>query len=188
MDPSYVDAIDRDIESGQASKETKQLVQKVRSFHMLRSSLCNNIKVRLNNTVLLEDLYKARGVEQLNTAPEKCICAVSGEVLRPSQGVLLLVNGQKPYTVHKRYKSLLYNFWILVHFPDEIIKGATEWLKTRNWNTRKELRTIEDRVHFVINYNDKMFPKKMYIKLKGIAQYIQREFPTLPINHAHNNQ
>ena len=49
---------------------------------MLRGSLCNHIKARLNNTVLLEDLYKAR-VEQLNVAPEKSICAVSGEVLRP---------------------------------------------------------------------------------------------------------
>lgn len=188
LDPSYVDAIDQKIEYGQASTEIKQLVQKVRAFHMLRGSLCNNIKARLNNTELLDNLYHARGVEQLNVAPEKSICAVSGEILRSSQGVLLLVNGFTPYTVHKRYKSLLYNFWIIVHFPDEIVKGAKEWLQSRHWSTRKELKTIEDRVHFVTNYNEKMFPKKLYIKLKGIAQYIQREFPTLPINHAHKKK
>lgn len=184
MDSSYVSAIDRELESGHASKETKLLIQQVRSFHAMRSSMCNCIKDHLNNPPLLNDLYKARGLEQLNTVPENAKCAICGETLQSSQGVLLLVNGMRPFTVHKRYKVMLYNFWILVHFPEEIVKGSEEWLNSRHWTIHRKLKTVSDRVAYISEYNDKMFPKKLYIKLKNIGQYIQREFPTMPINHA----
>jgi len=187
LDDKYVKDIDIALERGNASKEVRLLIQSVKAFHSLRSSLCKAIVGRVQDSPLLDVLHRGHGIEQVMCVPEGSTCAISQERLTKKQGILLLVNGVDPYTVHMRYKAPLYYFWVLVHFPEEIGMEGKKWLLSQNWQTRRQYDTVEKRVEWVSKYQDKMFSKKMYLKLKGIAQYIQREFPPPPINEGGNN-
>lgn len=187
LEPEYVEQIDREYESGSCSKEIKQLIQDVKTFHLLRTRLCNTIKEHLKHTPMLNDLASASGLDQYDTVPEKSTCFISDQTMSKRDGLLLLIDGVRPYTVHKRYKILLYNFWILVHFPKEIARESRNWLNTQLVHNRN-LKSVSERVGFITNYQQKLFPKKMYLKLKGIAQYIQREFPSVPINQSRRNK
>ena len=187
LDPKYVARIDEEIDNNSASKETKKLIQDVKAFHELRGSLCGQIKDHLSNNAILSELLKSRGLEQYNSVPKQSKCIISGGMISGSQGILLMMDGVRPFVVHNRYKVLLYNFWVLAHLPDEIANEANKWFKKQNWQTEKRLGSIAERVEYISNYQDKVFPKKLYLKLKGIAQYIQRQFPTVPIKNQRNN-
>ena len=187
LDDKYVKDIDIAVESGNASKEVKMLIQSVKAFHSLRSSLCKAISKQLHNSPLLDVLHNGHGIEQVMCVPEGSTCAISNERLTKKQGILFLVNGVDPYTVHMRYKAPLYHFWVLVHFPEEIGMEGKRWLRSQNWHTCRQYDTVEKQVELVSKYQDKMFSKKMYLKLKGIAQYIQGEFPAARINEGGKN-
>lgn len=184
MDSDYVARIDSDLNSGSASKDIKQLIQEVKSFHNIRLKLCNVIKSNLNNVPILSALHQARGLEQYNSVPVKSVCAICDQTLTKNQGILLILDGVHPYTVHCRYKVILYNFWMLVHFPDEIVKSCKSSESNKTIQVPKHIRTIAERVEYLSNVQNKKRSKQLYLKLKSIAQYIQTEFPTIPINQS----
>ena len=184
MDSDYVARIDSDLNSGNASKDIKQLIQEVKSFHNIRLKLCNVIKSNLNNVPILSALHQARGLKQYNSVPVKSACAICDQTLTKNQGILLILDGVHPYTVHSRYKVILYNFWMLVHFPDEIVKSCKSSESNKTIQVPKHIRTIAERVEYLSNVENKKRSKQLYLKLKSIAQYIQTEFPTIPINQS----
>jgi len=182
LDPAYVKKIDQQLESGTAPKQTKQLIQQVKTFHQLRASLCNSIREHLKGSKLLSILAKADGLKQYNSVPEHSRCVISGQMLLPKQGILLMVNGMNPFTIHVRYKNILYNFWFLAHMPKEIALETNFWFQQQKWWSRGRVKSFDVCVERISAYQDKMFSKKMYVKLKGISQYIQTELSSLPIN------
>ena len=187
MDSEYVSRIDSDLNLGTASKEIKQLIQEVKAFHSVRLKLCNVIQTNLNNASLLKELHKARGLHQYNCVPNKSTCAICDEILSKDNGILLILDNVHPYTVHNRYKVILYNFWMLVHFTDEIVKSCKYSDSQKTIQVPKSIRTISERVEFLSNAQDKKRSKQLYLKLKSIAQYIQTEFPTIPINQSESS-
>ncbi len=182
FDQNYVSNIDREIEEGSASKETKKLIDNVKTFHSLRGSLCNTIKEHLKYNSILSHLQSASGLVQYNSVPVNSTCCISSDRISDSQGVLLMINGSDPFTVHNRYKVFLYYFWVLVHLPKEIPLETTRWFKKQNYDVERRFRTVRERVDYIVNYQQKVFSKKHYLKLKNIAQYIQRQFPAVRIN------
>lgn len=182
LDPTFVKTIDQQLENGTASKQTKQLIQQVKTFHQLRASLCNSICEHLKNSKLLSVLAKADGLEQYNSVPEHSRCAISGQTLSPKQGILLMVNGMVPFSIHVRYKNILYNFWFVAHMPKEIALETKRWFQQQKWWTLGQVKSFDVCVERISTHQDKMFSKKMYVKLKGISQYIQSELSSLPIN------
>ena len=188
MDPEYVARIDSELESGSASPETKKLIQEVQAFHNIRLTLCNTIKGNLNNAPLLSALHKASGLEQYNSVPDKSMCAICNERLSDTQGILIVVDGVTPYTVHSRYKVILYNFWILVHFPAEIVKSSKDERSNKTIHVPETVKTISERVECISCFQGMKRSKNLYLKLKGIAQYIQTEFPMIPINKTSHSE
>lgn len=182
LDPVYVKTIDQQLESGTASKQTKQLIQQVKMFHQLRTSLCNSIREHLKGSMLLSVLANANGLHQYNSVPENSTCVISGQLLSPKQGILLLVNSMLPFTIHVRYKNILYNFWFVAHMPKEIALESNRWFRLQEWWARGQVKSVDVCVERLSTYQNKMFSKKMYVKLKSISQYIQTELSSLPIN------
>lgn len=182
IDAKYVKTIDDALENGTATKEIKQLIQQVKTFHRLRASLCNSIREHLNSPKVLNILVKAHGIEQYNSVPEESKCIVSKQILKPKQGILLMVNGMTPFTIHVRYKNILYNYWFLAHMPKEIALETKQWFSKQKWWSLGKIKSLDVCVERMSMYQDKMFSKKMYVKLKGISQYIQTELSSLPIN------
>ena len=182
FDKNYVGNIDKEIEGGSPSKETKKLIENVKAFHDLRGSLCNKIKEHLNYNAILTHLQKASGLVQYNFVPANSTCYISSDRISGSQGILLMINSSEPFTVHNRYKVFLYYFWVLVHLPKEIPLETNRWFKKQNHELDRRFRTAEERVEYIVNYQQKVFSKKHYLKLKNIAHYIQRQFPSVRIN------
>jgi len=184
LDPAYVKKIDQQLESGTASKQTKQLIQQVKTFHQLRASLCYSIRTHFKGSTLLAVLATADGLKQYNSVPEHSRCVLSGQSLLPEQGILLMVNDMIPFTIHVRYKNILYNFWFVAHMPKEIALETNHWVQQQKWWSRGQVKSLDVCVERISTHQDKMFSKKMYVKLKGISQYIQTELSSLPINQS----
>lgn len=182
LDPNYVKLIDENLDNGTADKNIRHLIENVRGFHEMRKTLCGSISTHLSCATLLRDLAQARGLEQFDSVPNKSTCFISGETLQKSQGILLMLNGRTPVTVHHRYKTVLYYFWILAHLSEDIQKKARDWLSTQLWWKRGSTEGIDSCVQRISEYQDCTFPKKIYVKLKGMSQYIQNQLPALPIN------
>ena len=140
--------------------------------------------LNLNNHSLLHELIHSTAIQQYNSVPQQSICIFSQQKLSQQQGITIIIGTKKMHivTLHKRFKRLLYNFWYMVHFTDEIMKDVTYWLKQQRWWLRGKCQNITERI---INHQDHMFAKKAYVKLKSINTYIQQEMASLPINHTH---
>lgn len=184
LDPEYVQKIDAELSHGTPSKATKQLIQQVKTFHKLRASLCNSIRKHLHGSELLSVLAQSSGLKQYNSVPEQSTCIISGQTLTSTQGILLMVDGLKPYAIHVRYKNILYNFWFLAHLPQEIALETKRWFRQQQWWTQGQVNSFDACVERLATYQDKIFSKKMYVKLKGISKYIQTELSSLPINQS----
>ena len=175
----YVDNIDKSIRENTINDDTKRMIENVKKFHMMRHQLCGKIFEYLKNDELLNTLVSARGLEQFDVVPTNSICAISGAKLHARNGILLYMHSASPtcIIVHKRYKQILYNFWYLVHFSDEIMIDIRSWLKKNLYTNNSSI------IDKVIEHQDHLFIKKGYVKLKNINQYIQSEMSRLPINH-----
>jgi len=178
----YVEHIDKAIRENTIDEDTSQMIQNVKEFHTMRHQLCGKIFDYLKKDELLNTLVSARGIEQFDVVPNNSLCNISGVKLNARSGILLYVNGGKAkcITVHKRYKQILYNFWYLVHFVDEIMQDINNWLSTQRWWLRGYHTNITERI---VRHRDSNFAKKAYVKLKSINSYIQRDMVSLPINH-----
>ena len=187
FDTNYVKKIDLDIKSNQASVELEQLVENVKSFHTMRQSMCAVIFEYFNNHPLLFELIETQSLEQYDTVSDKSNCIFTKDLLKQTQGITIVLknNPVRIVTVHKRFKRILYNFWYLIHFTDEIHKEIKTWLVQQRWWRRGSNVDIVERI---VQFQDNMFAKKAYVKLKGIHQYIQTEMAALPINQVYNKK
>lgn len=172
----YIRLIDTAIDRETIDVETKRLISTVQAFHNMRQQLCSRIYGVIENDELLKKLVSSKGLEQYDVVPVNSTCQISGAQLQPHSGILLVIFGENmsSITVHKRYKRVLYNFYYLVHFTKEITLEVDNWLKKQ----KNVTATIEQIVH----YQDSVFVKKSYVKIKNIGQYIQTELAELPIN------
>jgi len=176
----YVDKIDQSIRENIIDEDTRDMINNVTEFHTMRHQLCTKIFEYLKNAELLNTLVSARGLEQFDVVPNNSICCICGVKLNARSGILLYVNSSEVtcITVHKRYKQILYNFWYLVHFADEIMVDIRSWLKNDLYT-----KNISSVIEKIIDHQDQLFIKQGYVKLKNINEYIQSEMPRLPINH-----
>lgn len=182
LNPKYVDTLDALVRSNEASKDTKSLIAGVQSFHSMRQTLCSQIFAHLNNHGILHELISAGRVEQYDSTAPKSVCAFSDQLLTSQQGITLVVGAKTPqiFTVHKRFKRLIYSFWYLVHFTDEIIKEIKPWLSKQRWWVRGNCSDVSERI---MHHQDAMFAKQSYVKVKSISEYIQGHLVSMPINH-----
>ena len=176
----YVEKIDHSVSNDTVDEETKLMIEQVKAFHTMRHEMCTKIFDYLSNNKLLHMLVTARGLEQFDVVPNGSVCFISEKKLNANQGILLYINNQKVdcVTVHKRFKRILYNFWYLVHFSDEIMIDIEHWL------SRQMIEKNEQMVSVILKHQDKLFIKKGYVKLKNINEYIQTEMTKLPINQS----
>jgi len=175
----YVDHIDKAVRENTVDEDTKEMIKNVKEFHMMRHQLCGKIFHYLKNDQLLNTLVSATGLEQFDVVPTDSICTISGVKLNSQNGILLYVNSDEfvCITVHKRYKQILYNFWYLVHFVDEIMIDITIWLKKNMYTSGSSI------IEKIIAHQELLFVKQGYVKVKNINEYIQSEMSRLPINH-----
>lgn len=182
LENDYVETIDQQIHLNTASDKIKKLIGDVHIFHTMRQQLCGKIFEHFNNHPLLHQLINTTSVEQYNSTPQDSRCVLSKQVMSQNQGTTLIIGVKKNHvvTIHKRFKRLLYNFWYLVHFTDEIMKDIRTWLEYQRWWRRGNCKNVIERI---IVHQDRIFAKKAYVKLKGINTYIQHEMVSIPINN-----
>ena len=180
LDPTYVKTIDKQLERP-ANKEVVILVKHVKAFHSMRKTLCSTIMKRLNCNRVLNILLNGSGCVQYKSVPEKSTCAISNAPLKTNTGILLVVDSTKLITVHSRYKIILYHFWNIVHMPEQIGLEAVNWLNKQYWWQNGSFNDIKQCGARVLNYNDQIFVKSLYVKLKTIAEYVDTDFKTLPL-------
>ena len=130
LENGYVQSIDQQIHSNTASDTIKKLIGDVHIFHTMRQQLCGKIFEHFNNHPLLHELINTTSVEQYDSTPLNSTCIFTSKVMSQKQGTTLIIGVNKTHlvTIHKRFKRLLYNFWYLVHFTDEIMKDIKIWL------------------------------------------------------------
>ena len=176
----YVDSIDKSIRENTIKDDTKKMIENVKEFHKMRHQMCGQIFDYLKNDELLNILVSARGLEQFDMVPNNSLCFISGVKLTAHSGILLYINSgeAKCISVHKRFKQILYHFWYLVHFTEEIIGDTTNWLNKKEYTNNSSV------IEKILHHQDQLFIKQGYVKLKNINEYIQSEMSRLPINHA----
>lgn len=181
LNKKYVESIDKEMGANTASAETKKLIENIQTFHNMRQQLCGQIFEHLNNHPLLHELISTVSVEQYDSVAHNSVCAFTGQAMTQKQGMTLVIGVKNSHivTMHKRFKRLLYNFWYLVHFVDEIMQDINRWLSTQRWWLRGQHANATKRI---IDHQDSNFAKKAYVKLKSINDYIQRDMVSLPIN------
>jgi len=181
LNKKYVESIDKEMGANTASAETKKLIENIQTFHNMRQQLCGQIFEHLNNHPLLHELISTVSVEQYDSVAHNSVCAFTGQAMTQKQGMTLVIGVKNSHivTMHKRFKRLLYNFWYLVHFVDEIMQDINRWLSTQRWWLRGRHANATKRI---IEHQDSNFAKKAYVKLKSINDYIQRDMVSLPIN------
>ena len=181
LNKKYVENIDKEMSTNTASPETKKLIEQVQTFHTMRQQLCGQIFEHLNNHPLLHEIIPSVAVEQYDSVAHGSVCAFTGQTMTQKQGMTLVLGTKNSHivTIHKRFKQLLYNFWYLVHFVDEIMQDINNWLSTQRWWLRGYHTNITERI---VRHRDSNFAKKAYVKLKSINSYIQRDMVSLPIN------
>jgi len=182
LNKKYVETIDKEISANTASPETKKLIDHIQTFHTMRQQLCGQIFEHLNNHPLLHELISSVAVEQYDSVAHNSVCAFTGQTMTQKQGMTLVIGTKNSHivTLHKRFKRLIYNFWYLVHFVDEIMQDINKWLSTQRWWMRGQDANITQRI---VRHQNSNFAKKAYVKLKSINNYIQRDMVSLPINH-----
>ena len=179
FDPQFVHTIDELVVSGNATKETKYLIQQVKAFHQLRASLCHSIKKTLNNSDFSNELVRGRTIEQINGVPANSLCCITKEALRPTSGLLLLIDREKPFTIHRRLKSIVYNFWVLAHYPEEIGYHAKCWLMKKDWFVQGDVSSIQTAIRRLTTYKEQLFSKKAFIKLRAIHESVQQDLKSI---------
>lgn len=190
LDTNYVSQVDSalDLENNAAMR----LVGQVKEFHQMRSVLCQQILSHLNQDTtaehpataaeqLLDIFCKASGVEQYSCAPLGSTCVVTGHELGLNNGCLLVVDRKTSYTIDKRFKTMVFNLWYLVHLPNELTLDVFKWLQDQpHWKQGKT--NVSSAIEQIQHYEDNNFAKRAYIKLTSVCNHIQSEMADIPIN------
>ena len=180
LDKSYIEKIDSELLKNN-NKETVLLVKNVKAFHSMRKSLCLKIFTHIGNSQILTKLSSSRGIVQYKKCPENSTCVISNVNLKQSHGILLIIDGTHLMTIHSKYKIILYHFWTLVHMPEEIGLEATKWLNRQQWWQHGIECSHTVCTERILKYNDRVFAKSMYVKLKSVAEFIEKDLVKIPI-------
>jgi len=184
LDSSYITKVDTSLKNNEATASTKKMVQNVREFHAMRRNLIQKVYEHVGCDSFVTHFVRCIGIEQYNCVPKKSICAISHQTLTPDQGILVILrqnNGQLlPYAVHTRFKRVLYNVWFLIHLPQEIMITIHHWLRNQLWWQTKTALDYEEVVRRIVTYNDGIFIKKCYVKLKDIGSHLQSDVVSNP--------
>jgi|TARA_B110000977_G_scaffold200605_1_gene291754 hypothetical protein len=175
IDPHYVNAIDAN-----PDKDTT-LTASIRDFHEMRQDLCRLILNHMGLSEPLQLFVKARGVVQYNQVPQGSHCIFGDKTLRPQDGTLIIVDGLHPFTFDKRFKTIVFYFWYIVHLPDELITNAIKWMKNQSWWHNGQV-TYDFAVQKMHHHNSDIFAKQAYVKLTSVCKYIQTEMSNIRIN------
>ena len=161
LNKKYVETIDKEMSANTASPETKTLIENIQTFHTLRQQLCGQIFEHLNNHPLLHELISSMTLEQYDSVARKSVCAFTSQSMTQKQGITLVIGVKNRHivTIHKRFKRLLYTFWYLVHFTDEIMQDIYKWLSTQRWWVRGQRANYTKRI---IEYQDSTFVSAPY--------------------------
>jgi len=183
MDTNYVKTVDNDLDLDNSA--AIGLVEQVKNFHQMRSVLCQEIMSHLKQGTMSEELLvsfcRASGVEQYSCAPSGSTCAITGLELHPHNGCLLVVDQHMSYTIDKRFKTMVFHLWYLVHLPNELTLEVFKWLHDKpRWKQGKT--DVHSVVEQIQNYEDNNFAKRAYIKLTSVCKYIQSDMADIPIN------
>jgi len=65
--------------------------------------------------------------------------------------------------------------------PEQIGLEAVKWLHKQQWWNTGSFEDIKQCTPRVLNYNDQVFVKSLYVKLKTIAEYVETDLKTLPL-------
>lgn len=190
LDANYVNKVDSDLDL--ETTAAMRLVGQVKEFHQMRSVLCQQILSHLNQDTaaehrstaadqLLSSFCNASGVEQYSCAPLGSTCVVTGLELGPNNGCLLVVDHHVSYTIDKRFKTMVFNLWYLVHLPNELTMDVFKWLQDQpHWKQGKT--DVPTAIEQIQHYEDNNFAKRAYIKLTSVCNHIQSEMADIPIN------
>lgn len=175
LDQNYVKSIDENPEL------QTSLTDSIRDFHEMRQNLCRAILKHMKIPEPFQTFVNARGIVQYNQVPTCSQCIFSGKKLQPEQGTLIVVDGRHPFTFDKRFKTIVFYFWYIVHLPDELIINAMKWTKQKTWwqNGQFTYKNIGEQIQ---NHNNNVFAKQAYVKLTTVCKYIQREMTNIRIN------
>lgn len=176
IDVNYVNTIDGRQCGGLAS-----LPVAIQNFHEMRQNLCRIILEHTGFAQTLKSFVDARGIVQYNQVPPMSECVFSKKKLQPQEGILIVIDNQFPVTFDKRFKTIVFYFWYIVHLPEELITTPLKWMKGNSWWQNGQV-TYEEAVHKLQHYNDNIFAKQAYVKLKTVANYIQTEMANIRIN------
>lgn len=185
LDQQYVDNIDMAVEQGTVSTAVSSLITDVRAFHTMRQTLCVRVFRHFQKDAVLRELCNARGLVQYNFVPSGALCAITGVKLGVKHGCMFIMNPNGDtgtIVIHSRFKLLLYQFWYLVHFTDEIMLDVRKWMRRQAWWSRGHNLGPEQVVQRIVSHGNGSFAKKHYVKLKGITQHIQNAVAHGPIN------
>lgn len=183
LDKHYEERVDEEFRSGEVSENVHSIVNAVKSFHEMRQQLARIVYDHVPNHDVLHDMIRAQKVEQYHSIPAKSTCALTKEQI--SEGILCVLfirNKMKVFAMHKRFKRILYTFWILVHFSEQVVLDIRNWLNTQVWWNRGHVKNPEQILQRVIAHKDNILFKKAYVKMKDICHYIQNEMTATPIN------
>lgn len=179
LDSNYVSTIDDQLDTTGTTGTT--LTASIQHFHQMRQNLCRKILEHVGFVQPLQTFLNAREVIQYNKVPEGSECLFSKKKLQAEDGTLIVVDKTCPYTFDKRFKTIIFDFWYMVHLPDELIKNALKWMKNSQWWQNGQV-TYEEAVQKLQNYNNNMFAKQAYVKLKSVCKYIQTDMAKIRIN------
>lgn len=177
MDKKYVSTIDNQL----GTDGTTTLTTSIQHFHRMRQNLCRKILEHVGFVEPLQTFTNAHKVIQYNKVPQNSECIFSKRKLQPEDGTLIIVDNQFSYTFDKRFKTIVFYFWYMVHLPDELIINAMKWMKSNKWWRTGQV-TYEDAVTRLQHYNNKLFAKQAYVKLKSVCKYIQTDMAKIRIN------
>jgi hypothetical protein len=179
LDSNYISKVDASLQNNEATAPTTKMVKNVREFHAMRRNLIQKVYERTGCESFVTHFVRCIGIDQYNCVPEKSICAISHQTLAPGQGILVILrqnNGQlSPHAVHTRFKRVLHSVWFLIHLPQEIMITIHQWLRNQLWWQTKTTLDYEEVVRRIVNYNDGIFIKKCYVKLKDISNHLQSD-------------
>lgn len=177
IDKNYVSTIDDQLDT----PDTTTLTASIQHFHQMRQHLCRKILEHVGFVQPLHTFIKAREVIQYNKVPEGSECIFSKKKLQPEDGTLIIVDKTCPYTFDKRFKTIVFDFWYMVHLPDELIGNAMKWINS-NTLWKNDQITYEEISARLQNYNNNLFAKQAYVKLKSVCKYIQTDMAKIRIN------
>jgi len=89
LNPQHVRDIDSALSKEPPPKDIFEIVQTVKSFHKMRSDMCSRLLKKWSSHPMFHDMHRSSGIEQYSTVPDKSICALSGESMTPTQGILI---------------------------------------------------------------------------------------------------